>query len=373
MFWHIFSNRFRCLVRDRQLVFWTFLYPLVLATLFSLAFNNLSGSDLFTDIPVAVVDNAAYQSNTAFQSALTSSKLFHVSVVSMENAENLLKNKQIKGYILFDDGAKVVVKESGLEQSVIKQFMDSFLQTNSAYATIIQNQIQNGLHPVQLKQPGQTDYLQETAPGRTIPNDIIISYYALLAMASLFGGFWGRKEISDIQADLSPQGARLNLSPLPKLKTLAYSLSAAITLQFLSLLLLVGYLSLVLRVDFGNQMLYVLLVCLAGSVIGVTYGAVISAIFKKESMKTAGLVCLSMILSFLAGLMNPTVKYTVTQAVPILSYINPANLLTDALYSLYYYNTLSRFILDIGLVFAISACFILIVFFITRRQKYASL
>lgn len=389
MFWHIFSNRFKCLIRDKEMIFWTFLYPLVLASFFSLAFQNLSGDDLFRDIPIAVVNNAAYQDNAAFQTALASvsdlplapaapatsggTRLFQVTVAGREKAENLLHNDAIKGYIVFESGAKVVVKNSGIEQTILKEFMDSFLQTSSAYASIAQNPGARGTDPAHMTLPAGESYLQAYSPGRAAPNQMVIPYYALIAMASLFGGFWGRKEISDIQADLSPLGARLNLSPQPKLKALLSSFSASITLQFLSLLLLLGYLSLVLRVDFGDRIPYVLLVCLCGSILGVSYGAVISTVFKKEGMKTAGMVCLSMLLSFFAGLMSPTMKFAATQAAPHLSYINPANLLTDAFYSLYYYTTLSRFFLDITLLLVMSAGFFLIILFLTRRQKYASL
>ncbi|NLI93054.1 MAG: ABC transporter permease [Peptococcaceae bacterium] len=204
-----------------------------------------------------------------------------MTVAGLDKAENLLQNNEVKGYILFDPGAKVVVRDSGIEQTILKEFMDSFLQTSSAYTLIAQNLRQSGPNPAPMTIPVGKTYLQEYSPGRAAPNQMVIPFYALIAMASLFGGFWGRKEISDIQADLSPQGARLNLSPQPKLKTLMYSLSASVTLQFLSLLLLIGYLHLVLQVDFGSQILYVLLVCLCGSIVGVSYGAVISSVFKK--------------------------------------------------------------------------------------------
>ena len=102
MFLHIFVNRLKCLIRDRQLVFWTFLYPLVIATLFSLAFSNLSSADAFHSIPIAVVDNVEYKNETTFQSVLSSvsdtnetsqNKLFHVTVISLEKAEDSLKKQ----------------------------------------------------------------------------------------------------------------------------------------------------------------------------------------------------------------------------------------------------------------------------------------
>ncbi len=380
MFLHIFVNRFKCLIRDKQVVFWTFFYPIVLATLFSLAFSNITSADNFVSIPIAVVDNAEYRNETAFASVLESvsdtnanaeDKLFHVTVATKEQAEESLKNSKIKGYILFENGAHVVVKESGFGQSILKEFMDSYLQTGSAVRSVI---AANPAAAANVMNITQKSYLADQAPNKENANSTMIYFYALIAMASLFGGFWGMREITDIQADLSPQGARVNLAPIHKMKALGYSMLASISIHFLSLLFLVAYLSLVLQVDFGGQIGYVILTCFMGSMVGISFGAMISAIVKsKEQVKTAVLICSSLALSFLSGLMVMEVKYTVTHAVPILAYINPANLISDALYSLYYYSSHARFFLNIGLLAGLSIVFYLVVYFVTRRQKYASL
>jgi ABC-2 type transport system permease protein len=119
---------------------------------------------------------------------------------------------------------------------------------------------------------------------------------------------------------------------------------------------------------------FVIIACLAGSLAGVSLGAVIGALTKNAGhVKIAVLVGVSTSLSFLAGMMNTDIKYKVTHAVPILAWLNPANLIADAFYSLYYYSTYTRFFTNIALLLAFSAAFCLVVYFATRRQKYASL
>ena len=123
MFLHVFTNRFKCLLRNRELIFWTLLYPLVLGTFFSLAFSNMGSGDAFASIPVAVVNTAEYQADAAFKSALDSvsegseaeQPLFDVTVTSQEEADRQLEDGAVKGYILLEDGARVVVKESGID------------------------------------------------------------------------------------------------------------------------------------------------------------------------------------------------------------------------------------------------------------------
>ncbi|MFA9381310.1 MAG: ABC transporter permease, partial [Acetanaerobacterium sp.] len=70
MFWHLFSYRLRCSVRTKEMMFWSAAFPLVLATLFGLAFSNLNADEPFSRIPIAVVETHAYQSSEAFRTAL---------------------------------------------------------------------------------------------------------------------------------------------------------------------------------------------------------------------------------------------------------------------------------------------------------------
>jgi ABC-2 type transport system permease protein len=380
MFSHIFKYRLKCLLRDRLLVFWTLLYPIVLAVLFNLAFSNIASASAFKSIPVAVVNNAAYQADTAFQGALDSvsdansqagQKLFHVTELSQDQAEASLKDNKIKGYILLDGGASVVVKDSGTDQTILKEFVDGYLQARSAYGSILQS---NPAASQSFQGPDGASYLKESSSGKPNTDGMLTYYYALIAMAAMFGGFWGNKELTDIQADLSPQAARMNLAPIHKLKAFAYSLSAAVLVQFLSLIVLVAFMNIVLGIDFGAQLPFVLIACLGGSLAGVSLGAVISSIpVKSEGAKVGLLVSISLSLSFLAGLQVASVKYTVTHAFPLIAYINPANLISDAFYALYYYSGYERFFTNIALLFGVSVLFCLVVYFVTRRQRYASL
>ncbi len=381
MFLHIFVNRCKCLLRNKEAMFWTLMFPIILATLFGLAFNNLSSEDKFREIDIAVVDNEEYQNNQGFQSALAAvsakdageESLFKLRLSTLEEAEDLLKNNQITGYILLDGGTNLAVRESGIKETIIKEFLDDYAQKNSAFSSIIK---QNPEARTRLAADAMENknYLKEVSPTRAEPDTTLNYYYALVAMACLFGSFWGIREVSAVQADLSPQGARINLAPVSKLKYFAYSLCTATLIHILSIIVLLAYLSLVLKVNFGNDLLYILLASMAGSATGVSMGAMIGALIKKgENFKSAVLVCVSMTCSFLAGLMVVNMKYMVTQVVPLMAYLNPANLITDAFYSLYYYDSYGRFYTNIGLLLGISLVFYLVVYLVLRRQRYASL
>lgn len=381
MFLHIFLNRIKCITRDRQTMFWTAAFPLLLATLFGLAFSNLAADETFKQVPVAVADNSAYRENAALQTALEGvsgsgdDKLFALTVCKEEKAAELLQKDEIKGYIipLPENKLRVMVKESGISQTILKSFADHYLQMSSAYGNIF-TQSPAALQALAEAPYEEANYFKEAPAGASAPDNTVVYYFALIAMACLYGALQGMKEVTAVQANQSYEGARVNLAPVHKMKVFGYSLLAATLVQILSILLLIGYLRFVLGIQFGDRFGLVILTAVAGSCVGVAYGAVVGALLKKsEGLKFAAVIGLSMIFSFLAGLMYRDMKYIVAKNAPILSYLNPANLIADAYYSLYYYDTLDRYFLNIGLLFGFSAVLFLVVYFVMRRQKYASL
>ncbi|MDD2556643.1 MAG: ABC transporter permease, partial [Syntrophaceticus sp.] len=178
----------------------------------------------------------------------------------------------------------------------------------------------------------------------------------------------------DIQADISPLAARINVAPVHKLKTIISSMSASLLIHLTEMLLLLIFLRFVLQVDFGSKIGFVILTTVIGSIAGVTFGALISALVKKsEGIKVAILIGVTMFGSFLAGMMYQNMKYIVAQKIPVLSYLNPVNLLTDAFYCLYYYDTFSRYALNMGILSIFIVIFCVGTYSIIRRRKYASL
>ena len=70
MFWHNFKYTLKVVLRDHALIFWTFAFPLILATFFFLAFSNITSSESLDIIDLAVVDNEAWKDNQIFRPAL---------------------------------------------------------------------------------------------------------------------------------------------------------------------------------------------------------------------------------------------------------------------------------------------------------------
>lgn len=381
MFWHIFSNRLKCTLRDKGMIFWTMAFPLILATLFNLAFSKINEfSDSFQSINIAVVNNEQYQKDTYFQDFINNTengdkKFFNVTLTTEEEAVKLLKDGKVTGYILLDNGINLKVTGSGLNQTIIKTALDDYLQTTSTVTDIITNNpaaMQNGLLEDINK---RSEYTKNMPLGKKEkPNETVSYFYSLIAMACFYGAFFGLKEVTDVQANISKRAARVNVAPVHKLKALVAGLCAGYLVLLAEVLILIAYIVFVLGNDFGDQIGYILATAMVGCATGIGFGALVSALVKKyEGVKIAILICFTMTATFLSGMMQQSMKYTVEKNAPVLAYINPLTLITDAFYSLYYFDTHAKYFVNMGLLGVFAVVFCLITYFITRRQKYASI
>lgn len=376
MFRHIYYYRLLSGIRDREMVFWTMLFPIILATFFNLAFSNLDEGDSFKSIPIAVIDNDRYNQDTMFRQVLDSvssgeDALFSLQVMSLKSAEQALSEDAIIGFIEPDEKLNVSIGYSGMQQTIIKVFADEYMQTEATIKRLMSENPQ--FKPLDLFTK-TASYLTDKPASPVFPKSSLTYYYALIAMTCLYGGFWGLREVIAVKANLSAQAARVNLSPTPKLLQFSSALLAALTVHFATILLLLLYLSQVLGVNFGSRIWLILLASLVGSTLGITIGALIGTLNNKsENVKTAILIGFSMLMTFFAGLMVADMKYIMASKSPLFRWLNPANLISDAFYALYYYETTTRYWQNIGAMIALQLLGTVVIFIVMRRQKYASI
>ena len=97
----------------------------------------------------------------------------------------------------------------------------------------------------------------------------------------------------------------------------------------------------------------------------------IASILKSgEDLKIGLMISITMLGCFLSGMMGITMKYIVDTNVPIINKINPASLITDGFYSLYYYDTLNRFFINIISLIIIAIILLGISIISLRRTSY---
>ncbi|MBF7097495.1 ABC transporter permease [Alkalibacter mobilis] len=375
MFYHIFKYRLKVLLRSKEMIFWTLLFPIALSIFFNLAFSGLRNQDSFNIINIAFVDNA---NDPNFSEAINSvsegeDRIFNMIRTDLENAEKLLENDEISGIIVSDENITLTVNSSGINQSIIKSFIDQYKQVTST-ATRILSQNPQAAADLPAEIATRISYTKSDPMGKS-ELDIVLNYfYALIAMTCFYGGFFGVEEINQIQANLSKRAARVNVAPIHKLKSFIYSLSASALIQLIEITVFLTFLIFVLGVKFGENMGLVILTTFIGSLTGISFGSFIGAVVKgNENTKTGVLIGVTMIGSFLSGMMFGEMKYIVQTNAPILSYLNPINLLGDAFYSLYIYDTYNRYYTNIAGLLVFTIIFSISTYLIIRRRKYASI
>ena len=67
MFTHNFKYTLKTLLKNRMLIFWTFAFPIILGTLFNMAFSNIENSEKLDIINIAIIENEEFAKNEIYK------------------------------------------------------------------------------------------------------------------------------------------------------------------------------------------------------------------------------------------------------------------------------------------------------------------
>ena len=393
MFIHNFKYAFKTLFRNRMLIFWTFAFPIILGTFFNMAFSNIENSEKLDIINIAIVDNEEFNNSEIWKETFKTlsdeendDRLFNTTYVTKDEATKLLQDNEIDGYmVLENEQPHLVFTTSGINQTIFKQVTEEVVQTTHIVSNLAEDEIKNqmmaGNYQIDYEKIYK-DILEITQKEEANIKNIsrsnlsytMIEFYTLIAMTCLYGGILGMVAINQNLANMSNQGKRVSVAPTSKGKVVLSSMLAGYITQLIGLALLFVYTIFVLKVDYGTNLPLIILLGAVGSFAGLSMGLLIGTVLKAgENLKTGIMISITMLGCFLSGMMGITMKYIVDKNVPIVNKINPASMITDGFYSLYYYDTLDRYYFNIIslVIFAIIA--ILISYICLRRQKYDSI
>jgi len=359
------------------------MFPLVLASLFKLAFGNLASIDSFNPIPVVVIENAYYAEDKGFQEALRSlsegeKPLLDLRVASEADAKLALDGGKVDGIIeikgTLAKDKTLVVAGTGLGESILRSFLEQYAESQLFIERIAKTNPEKVPQAVEAL-VNRESFREEISLGaKNKQNPELNYFYSLLGMACMYGAFFGTNEVNAIQANISTRAARVNMAPVHKLKVFLYSGAAALLVQILEMFVLLLYIRFALQVDFGEKWQLIVLTTILSCFVGVAFGAFVSACVKgNEGVKTAIVISISMLGSALSGMMFASIKYLVAAKLPLLKYINPVNLVTDAYYALYFFDDYSRYSVNMLGLATFAVVFSLGTYLVIRGRKYASL
>lgn len=382
MFVHNFKYSFKVLFGNKSLIFWTFCFPIILGTLFNMAFKDIESNEKLDIINVGIVLDEENDKSIIYKEYFDAlGDMFDVKYTSLNEAEDLLKEKEIVGYFnLFDE--RVIVNSSGIDETVFLEVVKEINEQISMFNIVTSNRInemiklgeevnyEEVISLIKEKMSNiSSEYVRDISSSKL--SYTMIEYYTLIAMAALYSGILVMVSINRCLPNMSNNGKRVSVSKISKFKLVMSSVLSSYLVQLIGLVLLFLYTIFVLNVDFGDNLPLIIILALVGTLAGLSLGVFVASVIKgNENLKTGIILSISMLGCFLSGMMGITMKYIVDTNVPILNKINPANMITDGFYSLYYYDGYSRYLFNVFSLIVFSLILFIVSIIYLRRQKY---
>lgn len=366
---HLYKYNLLQIVRRWDDLFWTLIFPIIMATLFYVTFGS-SDIERMKAVPVACV----HGENAVFETFLNemNGEMLEVQWMEEEEAREELAKGEVDGIFFATETPSLSVSSAQMNESILGTLLQTYLQNQKLMEDIKEE------HPLGLlvAMGALSDYKELVEPvstgGRTMDTSITY-FFALIGMACLFGAFPGVTAALQLRADQSALASRRSIVPVHRLKMVISEMMSVFIVQFVNICVLLLYMYFVLHISFGPKWPLLIPVCILGSMTGVAYGIFIGSMRMGEGPKTGILVGSSLLMSFLAGMMMGNMKDIIEHTCPIINRINPAALISDAFYSISIYENPARYGRSLLILAAFTVALVLVSFGKLRRERYDSL
>ncbi len=374
MFIDLYKFRLKILLKDKALFFWTLIFPIMLGTFFWLAFSDITEkTEHMEKIDAALVYNGEYENkeqlDTFLQNISGKNGNIKLHEVSENEAESMLKDGDVCGIINVSDKISLEFKDNGMQQTILKTMMDSYIQNEKLIMNIIKNNPEKLDAVIKSVSEEHTYNVEKSAASGDM--DVYIQYYfALIAMSCLFGSSYGMKNAKDIQIMQSDVAKRRNVAPTGRMVNVLADFLSAVTVQTILFALLFIYLDIFLGINMGNRYGYILLAGFLAGITGVGYGYMLGLLVKcSENFKEGIMRASTLLMCFLAGLMVGNMKYFIETNAPVINKINPAAVISDSFYSLCVFGDVKMYVRCILTLVVMSVVFFGISVVCIRRDR----
>ena len=370
------------LMRNKANLFWILVFPIVLGCFFKIAFSNITASESFHTIPVAVVegDNAdatAFHTMIEQLSGDSEDAMLSATFCDDKKARTLLEKGKVDGIFYTTDTVELAVNsdlsDASINQSILQSLLTQYYLNRDLIVQIITTN--PGNIELLVASIGQSvDTRKEVSLTRNNTDTYDQYFYNLIAMACLYTAMGGINLAINNSANLSSLAARKTIAPAKRAALIGTELLAIILFE--SLLNMVSFLFIVtvLGIHMTTHLGLAMLTILISTTFSITFGMFLGCVGpKSEGGKTGLMFAVVMPLCFLSGLMMGTMRMVVEKYAPFVNRINPAALISDSFYALNNYDTLTRYTGNILTLLLMTVLFLIISILVTRRKTYASL
>lgn len=393
----MFANTIVKAFRKRPYILWSLMFPLVLMIMFKFMFTGIFIQETtITATRVAVVTSDSSQENMMladnFKQAIDSMSqadeplVTYVDDISSKTKadENLCSSASgdglIDAYYLIDNSKITIIaqkdfySENSTKVYVLRQISDSFMNQYNLIVTASQT------NPSQIPEiiEDMSDTVEYTVYHSDIYKTEINTYhwyfYSTIVMGMIFNFGSGINLVSEIRADASETGKRINIAPITKKKIVIYGILARLIQCCSVTTILCLIVKFVLHIPLSDNIPLLAAFVVIGNLLSISIGAFIGIISngtsKDRDNKGWGFI---MALVFLSGEMFMQMPSIIEKHCPILNDINPVTVMNFALFDLTYSSDLSSFYLALAKMLAVSIVFMILISTYLRRNSYAAL
>ena len=292
-------------------MFWTVAYPIILSSLFFVIFSAINTRGISAAVNTGITETNPHRVIFNFI------PIVHVIPMEQEAADAALREGSIQVFIA--DDLSIRIYKNGIAQTIIKNIVEQIKQTDALGIPILPSAY--GKQYIDSKDEQN--------------NSMMILFYSLLAMVSIYSMFGSISIPERIQANISKLAVRMSAAPIKRFRIYLAGVLFFVCFNLASNLLYIGYVMLVLKLNLITDFAVTLPLLIYANLFGTAFGLCIGSIPKlTENTKVMIGVFSSLFLSFLSGMMSVSVKTALDASFPLLSKINPIALFTDTLYNI---------------------------------------
>lgn len=377
----------KTLLRRPSTWVWGALFPIALSTMFMFMFANLSSDGTVDPVPVAIVADEAWDASTFKNVAASLAKEGDDQLLEIHecddaaDASRALKAGEVAGIYTVDaagtpkltllssyDGSRA--SSVLTDRSILETVASSYTQNAELMRQIAQDNPAAVARALSLE--GGTRRVSLT---RTTPDGTVIYYYALFGLVAMMSAEFAALSVVDLQPNLSGLGARRCVGGLSKTASLAGIFVGSWPVSFVSMTIAIGYVRLVVGVDFGGREGLCLVGGAASALAATGLGLFVGTLPVKggKASKSGILTGFATTCALFAGLYGePSMALAddVARACPAECWLNPVKLICDMFNRLYFFEDLGPFAVRAGALVLMALVFVAAATLIFGRSRY---
>lgn len=342
----MFKLRFKILLNDKTLLFWSAIFPIILATLFHFVLTPIYEGATMEPIAIGV-SQEVFDEYEPVLNGLIDNDVITMKTYNEQDAQPALVEESINAYVQEKNG-KLIIQST--KETMQTEILKTVLTTYDFQRTLIENELVSNPQKIQEFVAALIDTAETKKAEEQQKSVIIIHFYTTVAMMIMYSGQWGQKSAEYMNPQHSKVGIRIGLSPRKKSWIVTTDLLAVFAIFIVQLALQTLFLQYVFNVPLLDNAWQYITTCLSGGVLSISLGYFVGVYFQNENLRNTFISMFGIFSTFLAGMQSIDIKRIIDTKMPFINLVNPASLMTDNFYYIYMGSDASRIHMNIYLM-----------------------